>query len=150
MTFVKKHGLTDTIEHRAWTRIRRRCYSPSYHNYPRYGGRGIEVCERWNDFNNFLADMGLRPGPEYSIERIDNDGDYEPDNCKWATRLEQARNKTNTYTTEEDQAIRDAVAQGLNFKQMAGIIEGRTEKGVMARAYRIGLGSGQPVRKIMP
>lgn len=144
MTFVRKHGLTDSIEHRAWARIRRRCYSPSYHNYPRYGGRGIEVCERWSVFENFLADMGPRPGPEYSIDRIDNDGDYEPCNCRWATREEQARNKMNTYTEEEDQILRDAVARGLNFKQMVGLIEGRTEKGIMARVYRLGLRSGQP------
>jgi hypothetical protein len=143
MTFVKKHGLTDSIEHRAWARIRRRCYSPSYHNYPYYGGRGIEVCDRWSVFENFLADMGPRPGPEYSIERIDNDGDYEPCNCKWATRAEQARNKTNTYTAEEDQAIRAAIARGLNFRQVSEIV-GRSEKGVTARAYRLGLKSGQP------
>jgi hypothetical protein len=144
MTFLKKHGLTDSIEHRAWARIRRRCYSPSYHNYPYYGGRGIEVCERWSVFANFLADMGPRPGPEYSIERIDNDGDYEPCNCKWATRIEQARNKTNTYTAEEDQLIRDGIARGMNLPQIAKLIPGRTEKGVTARLYRLGLKSGVP------
>jgi hypothetical protein len=144
MTFVKKHGLTDSIEHRAWARIRRRCYSPDYHNYPRYGGRGIEVCERWNDFNNFLADMGPRPGPEYTIERIDNDGDYEPCNCRWATRLEQARNKTNTYTAEEDQIIKDGIAKGLNLTQIAALLPHRPKKGVASRVYRIGLKSGVP------
>lgn len=150
MTFVKKHGLTDSIEHRAWARIRRRCHSPQYHNYAYYGGRGIEVCERWNVFANFLADMGPRPGPEYSIERVDNDGDYEPCNCKWATRAEQARNKTNTYTAEEDRAIRDAIAQGLSFRQMAAVV-GRSEKGVAGRVYRLGLHSGQaPTSKKSP
>jgi hypothetical protein len=142
MTFVKKHGLTDTIEHRAWARIRRRCYSPSYHNYPRYGGRGIEVCERWSVFENFLADMGHRPGPEYTIERIDNDGDYEPSNCKWATRLEQNRNKTNTYTAEEDREIREGIERGLSLEQISAII-GRSGQGIAARAYRVGIKLGQ-------
>lgn len=136
-----KHGLTDTIEHRAWTRIRRRCNSPSYHNYPRYGGRGIKVCERWSVFANFLADMGKKPGLEYSIERIDNDGDYEPSNCKWATALEQSRNRSISYTAAEDQAIRDGISAGLNFRQIAKGLGRRTWHGVTIRAHRLGLKS---------
>ena len=139
------HGLTNTPEHRVWRRIRRRCYSPQYHCYHRYGGRGIKVCERWEDFNNFLADMGNRPGPKFTVERIDNDDDYEPSNCKWATMAEQNKNRSNTYTPAEDQAIRDAAAQGYNFKQAAELI-GKTYGSVVARAFRIGLKSGQPPR----
>ena len=136
-----KHGLTDTIEHRAWARIRRRCNSPTYHNYPRYGGRGIKVCERWDDFRLFLEDMGPKPTPKHTIERIDNDGNYEPSNCKWATMAEQNRNRGNTYTEEEDQIIRDAVARGLNFKQ-AGELVGKSHRSVLMRAFRVGLKSG--------
>ena len=143
MTFLKKHGLTDSIEHRAWARIRRRCNSPSYHNYHYYGGRGIKVCARWDVFKNFLDDMGPKPTPKHTIERIDNDGDYEPSNCKWATQLEQNRNRRCSCSVEDDQRIRDAIAEGLNFTQIAARL-GKTKGQVTGRAYRIGLKSGQP------
>lgn len=148
-THNKKHGLTDTPENRCWRNIRRRCNSVHRPSYKYYGGRGIKLCERWNDFNNFLADMGPRPGPEYSVERIDNDGHYEPGNCRWATQAEQNKNKSDVYTPEEDDKIRELAAHGLNFTQMAAILD-RTKGSISTRAYRLGVPSGQPVRKIMP
>jgi hypothetical protein len=147
MTFVKRHGLSDNPEHRTWTRIRERCNNPSHGDYARYGGRGIKVCERWSVFENFLSDMGLRNG--MTIERIDNDGDYEPGNCKWATRLEQNRNKSSTYTPEQDRRMREALAGGLNFTQVAAVI-GKTKGSVLSRAYRMGLKSGQPATREYP
>lgn len=141
MVFVKRHGLSDNPEHRTWTRIRERCNNPSHGDYTRYGGRGIRVCERWDVFENFLADMGPRNG--LTIDRIDNDGDYEPGNCRWVTQAEQNRNKSSTYTREQDQKIRDAADRGLNFTQIAAVV-GKSRGSVTARAYRLGLKSGQP------
>lgn len=87
------HGRSNTRTFKSWMSMRQRCYLPTIAAYARYGGRGIRVCERWNSFANFLADMGERP-PGTSIERCDNDKGYEPANCRWATSREQSINKS--------------------------------------------------------
>lgn len=77
--------------YQAWYSMRYRCRNPKCKEYARYGGRGIRVCDRWQVFSNFLADMGIPPAG-LSIDRIDNDGNYEPSNCRWATPLQQSHN----------------------------------------------------------
>ena len=82
-----------TPEYICWCNLRQRCNNPNNPQYHDYGGRGITVCERWDSFELFLEDMGERPSPEHSIERIDNDSHYGPDNCCWATKSEQLSNR---------------------------------------------------------
>lgn len=88
------HGKHSTPEYRVWIDIKTRCNNSNHKHYNHYGGRGIRVCERWmNNFENFLTDIGERPSPDHTIERINVNGDYEPYNCKWETWLGQSQNR---------------------------------------------------------
>lgn len=84
----------ETAEYRTWQAMKDRCYNPRHKFFKNYGGRGITVCDRWREnFRAFLADMGRKPRPELSLDRINNEGNYEPGNCRWATRGQQACNR---------------------------------------------------------
>ena len=96
----RTHGMTGTKEYKAWQSIHQRCFNENDCNYKYYGARGIGVCERWMSSVNFLEDMGRCPSKTHSIERRDNDENYCPENCKWATKKEQANNRRNTRSLE--------------------------------------------------
>lgn len=105
--------ILERAEYRSWRGMKNRCYSTSASSYPHYGGRGITVCERWiKSFDDFLSDMGPKPSPKHSIDRINNDGNYEPGNCRWATQSQQMRNSRVTRMVTFNGETRSAAEWG--------------------------------------
>lgn len=123
----RTHGMRRTPEYGVWCAMRRRCENPKVDRYPQYGGRGIKVCERWKRFENFISDMGQRPDPSFSIERRDNNGNYEPANCKWAKNEEQTYNKRTTR-------LLDYKGRKLTVQQ-ASEIAGTPRANIFSRLY---------------
>lgn len=110
---AKIHGFTSPRYRREfaiWKTMWFRCTNPKCERYENYGGRGILVCRRWQDFKNFLKDMGKCPSAHHSLGRKDNDGNYEPENCHWETRVEQGRNKRNNRLIEYNGAVHPVAA----------------------------------------
>jgi hypothetical protein len=91
--YIRKPVITHPSEYYAWMNMKQRCNNQFYYNFKYWGGRGIKICIRWSKFENFLEDMGYKPSPELMLERVDNNKGYSKDNCKWATREEQMKNR---------------------------------------------------------
>jgi hypothetical protein len=129
-----KHGQskrgTHHAEYAAWLSMKRRCLLPTVKEYSRYGGRGIRVCSAWlESFVTFLSDMGPRPSPQHSLDRVNNDGNYEPSNCRWATRSEQGRNKR-TNVVVEFQGQSACLAEWSDIVHIpAGVLSARLRAG---------------------
>lgn len=134
----KTHGMSKSNTYRIWWGILCRCQNENYHAYKQYGGRGIKVCDRWNIFENFLEDMGERPSKELSIDRIDGSGDYEPSNCRWATRTQQQRNvKSNRMITVK--GVTKCISE---WAEITGI-----KKGTISTRLRIGWSAEDAITK---
>jgi len=126
-------GRAKTPEWMVWNGMLARCRLPTHCAYERYGGRGIEVCQRWqekrgNGFLNFLEDMGRRPSSKHSLDRTDNDGNYTPENCRWATREQQARNRRSnrilSIRGEKRAAVEWAEKVGLEYTVLKDRLRG--------------------------
>lgn len=118
------HGQHETSEYRIWHAMRSRCENEKFTGYAYYGGRGIKVCERWRDFGNFIADMGKRPSSGHSIDRIDTDSDYCPENCHWATQKQQSNNMRNNVRLTHNGVTKTlsewAEYVGISYKTLRG------------------------------
>ena len=115
------HGMTYSKEYNSWVGMKQRCLNKNHSSYKDYGGRGITICKRWLKFENFFADMGEKPEGT-SIDRIDNNGNYEPSNCKWATQKQQnnnmRRNHLLTYKNRTMTMSQWAKEMGINYKTL--------------------------------
>ncbi|CAB4132515.1 hypothetical protein UFOVP253_29 [uncultured Caudovirales phage] len=139
---TRSKGAKLNPEYTAWCAMKSRCYNPNNNRYYRYGGRGIKVCERWeHSFKNFLADMGLKPTPSHTVERLSSDLDYSPENCVWATRIEQANNKSSnhllTLNGETHTVIEWSRKTGINVKTIyTRLNRGFTDKQALTLSLR--------------
>ena len=116
-------------EYWVWRRMRRRCYEPGHKSYPDYGGRGIKVCPEWrHDFEEFYLYVGKMPTPEHSLDRIDNNGNYEPGNVRWATATEQRRNRRNANMVTFNGETKCMAAWAESLGVHRATLEGRLKR----------------------
>lgn len=117
--FTRTHGLSHHPTYRVWLGIRARCCNPDHPAFPSYGGRGITLCDKWQDVGAFIADVGVKPSARHEIDRIDNDRGYEPGNVRWVTRSRNDRNRRNnlwvTFRGERRLLIELCEERGLRF-----------------------------------
>lgn len=143
-SWSRTHGMTNAPTHRSWNAMLGRCNRPHNASYERYGGRGIQVCDRWKTFENFFADMSEKP-KGCVIDRKDNDGNYEPSNCKWSTFAESSRNRKatkltvdkvreikRTYHGRGSNLIQTAARYGVTVGTICNIMSGKTWRDVTA------------------
>lgn len=125
-----RHGMRYTSEYRTWQDIQRRCHDQSRSDYSRYGGKGTVVCKRWRDsFLAFYEDMGPKPTPKHSIGRINNDGDYEPANCRWETAEQQANNKSSSHYLTHDGVTLTVAQWGRKLDISEKVLRRRLSRG---------------------
>ena len=148
------HGMRNSPEYKTWCNMKARCYNPKSSYYVNYGGRGIKVCGRWlNSFANFLADMGPKPSPKHSLDRVDVNKGYDKQNCRWATRLEQARNtrgnKRFTMNGVTKSLVEWSEVSGISYGCLQSRIyrNGMTIEEAIKRPLRGGQGKGAITRK---
>ncbi len=118
--FIKTHGMKNTTEYNIWDSMKQRCLNVNAKDYIRYGARGIKICDKWLSFEGFYADMGPRPFG-MQLDRIDNDGNYEKENCRWATPLQNSNNKRNNYSLRTNE-IFDGARYGNRIIVSSNII----------------------------
>lgn len=126
-------AIWNTPAYRRWYNIKARCENPRNEKYPLYGGRGITLCERWQDFNNYYVDMGEPPSPQHTVGRIDNDGPYSPDNCRWEIPVQQANNRRTNVRIEGSTLAEHARRLGVTpeaiaYRMKTGMAPLSTEK----------------------
>lgn len=124
------HGMSKHPAFAQWADMRNRCENKSNSWYESYGGRGISVCDRWLDFSNFWKDMGDGWSKGLQIDRINNDLGYSPDNCKWSTRSEQQRNKSNTFYIDTPDGVMDVTTASEFYNLSAGCLRYRYNQGI--------------------
>jgi hypothetical protein len=135
---MRRHGLSKSPEYSAWCQAKARCYRKSHPRFSEWGGRGIRMCDRWlRSFEAFLSDMGPKPSPVHSLDRINNDGNYEPGNCRWATPKEQSTNRPSWTRVYEFDGRKMTVTDWAN------------ELGISRESLRDRLSSGWPIERAL-
>lgn len=145
------HGMSYEPEYSAWASMLTRCNNPRRPQYQSYGGRGISVCERWSKFENFLADVGQRPSASHSLDRINNDGNYEPGNVRWATVEEQQNNRTVSALIEHNGQRRTLTQWARELGLGVSTIHCRLKRGwPVEKALSLSPNRGRKLSKLTP